>query len=108
MQEPVKKVDGKLVPSMDLTPATAYGELDYLLPNGGLALAPGPMVRAMRKKLMNFTDDDYLLAVGSPAAIATASAVTAALNRGRFNLLQWDKWDGRYYCIPVNIHGGAL
>jgi len=107
VQEPVKKVAGEVVPALDLSPAVAYGELDFLLPSGNVSLAPAPMVRALRKKLVSFTDDDYLLAVGSPSAIATAAAVAADLNRGRFNLLQWDRREGRYYNIPVNIHGGA-
>lgn len=108
VQEPVKRVNGEVVPLMDLSPAVAYGELDYLLPSSNISLAPGPMVRALRNKLVSFTDDDHLLAVGSPSAIAAAAAVAATLNRGRFNLLQWDRREGRYYEIPINVHGGAV
>lgn len=108
VQEPVKRVHGELVPAMDLSPAVAYGELDFLLPGSNISLAPAPMVRALRKKLLSFTDDDYLLAVGSPSAIAAAAAVASNLNRGRFNLLQWDGRERRYYNIPVDVNGGAL
>jgi hypothetical protein len=108
VQEPVKRVNGEVVPSMDLSPALAYGELDFLLPGSNISLAPAPMVRALRKKLLSFTDNDHLLAVGSPSAIATAAAVAASLNRGRFTLLQWDRREGRYYEIPVDVNGGAV
>lgn len=108
VQEPVKRVHGEVVPSMDLSPAAAYGELDFLLPGSNISLAPVPMVRALRKKLMAFTDDDYLLAVGSPSAIAAAAAVVSSLNRGRFNLLQWDRRENCYYDIPIDVNGGTV
>jgi N-acetyl-beta-hexosaminidase len=39
--------------------------------------------------LRDFSDDDYLLLIGNPVFIGWATAIAAAYNEGRVNLLMW-------------------
>lgn len=105
VQQPVRKdlKSGQLVPSMDLTPALEYGELVSLLAPGQVALLPAQMLGALRHGLKDFTDDDYLLPVGDPVAIAAASIVAAEFNRGRVKVLRWDGRARAYMVIPLYI-----
>ncbi len=79
--------------------------LKLLLPEGQIVLSAGPTVSRLRKGLKDFTNGDYLLLVGDPAAIGIATAVAADLNQGKVNLLKWDRQERKYFPISVNIHG---
>jgi hypothetical protein len=88
----------------NVLPAQQYGELSFLLPpNVQLSFSPGPMVTRMSRQLRNFTDDDYLLLIGDPAAMSVAAALAAQYNNSRFKLLKWDKREMKYYPIAVNL-----
>ena len=108
----------------DLSPATRWGELEFLMPSGPVALNPQPMIMELRHKLRNYTDEDLLLAVGDPAVIGAAVAVAADMNQGRVRVLRWDKragplreeWNARmgryverqrgdYVEVPMNLRG---
>ncbi len=84
--------------------AKEFGELDILLPQGQIILSPGPTVFRLRKKLHSYNDNDYLLCIGDPIAIALASMVAASINNGKVNFLKWDKQTGQYYPIKSDIH----
>ena len=58
----------------------------------------------MQRKLEKFCDDDYLLFIGDPTAIAILSAVAAARNNGRYKCLKWDKYERRYIPIQVDLN----
>jgi hypothetical protein len=48
-------------------------------------------------------DEDYLLMVGDPAAIAAAGAVACMMNNGRMKLLKWDRQEMRYYVVEFDL-----
>ncbi len=104
-----KRVD-EMVPSMDLTPATEYGELVIVTSWVGAdaLLMSVPVVRKIRDALRHYNDDDYLLAVGDPGMIAVMGAVAAAANRGRFKVLKWDGRARRYLEVPYDVSGRAV
>lgn len=56
----------------------------------------------IKNRLQHFAPQDYLLLVGSPIAIAIASAVAAELTDGQLQLLKWDQAAGRYFMVAVN------
>jgi len=93
------------VPGRNLLPAMDYGELHFLLPPGNIAYSSAPTVRRLKQGLHDFSDDDYLLMMGDPAAIAIAGAIAAQTNMGRMNLLKWDRQEHRYYEVQFDIHG---
>lgn len=93
------------VPGKNILPAQAWGMLDVLIPaNSQVVLDSGPTVDMIHRKLRDFSDKDYLIAIGDPAAIGIACAVAAAKNDGRFKLLKWDRQEGRYYPVSVNVN----
>lgn len=88
----------------DFTPALIYGDIVVLVPATEQAtVSTLPVVHHMLNKLVKFTDDDYLLLSGDPVAIATAAALAAHYNGGRFKVLKWDRLIERYLPLQINL-----
>ena len=95
------------VPGRNLVPAAKYGELELLLPaKTNLMLSTGPEVARLKRQLLDFSDDDYLLLIGDPAAIGLCCAIAASIN-GRFSVLKWDRQEMTYYSVSFDIRGNA-
>jgi hypothetical protein len=71
-------------------------------------LASVPMIRFLREKLKDFSDDDYILPVGDPITIASVAAVASDINKGYFRMLKWDKRERKYMVIEINAWGKEL
>lgn len=93
-------------PNKNLLPAAEFGEVTVLLPPGNVVFSAAPTVRRLREGLKAFSDSDYLLLIGDPAAIAIASAIAAEYNRGHMNLLKWDRQEQKYFTVEVNLNKG--
>lgn len=100
--------NGNMQPVFNLTPAAEYGNLEVLLPAGASLISTVPMVRTMRDRLANFSDDDYLLPVGDPASIMAAGAIAAEMNAGRVKILRWDRGVRKYMVVQVDTSGKAV
>lgn len=93
---------------MDLSPATAYGELVFVLHEAQHPHRDPEAVLVSINEVMeeeSFTENDWLLLVGNPVLIALV-AVAATYYAPRLNLLQWDRGSGSY--IPVTIDHEAV
>jgi hypothetical protein len=89
----------------NLLPAQAFGELVFLLPPTlQITFSPGPIVVRMERELRGFTDQDYLLLIGDPAAMSIAAAIASQYNNGKFRFLKWDKREMKYYPIAVDLN----
>jgi len=88
---------------VDLSDALRYGRLQYLLPPGDITAGTAPVIRQLKNDLKNYSDDDYILAMGAPAAIAMVGAIASRVNHGKIKVLTWDKKDNRYYAIDIEI-----
>jgi len=97
------KDSNDLIPVFALSPARTYGELKVLLPRPGMLLAPSPVINQLKRDLKDFCDDDFLLPVGDPAAIAAATMVAAQMNRGTVNILVWDRRVGQYVKTTLTV-----
>ena len=96
----VQEVAGRNIAS-----ARQFGDFEVLLPsNSNIMLSSAPSVRRMKSILQDFKDEDYLLLIGDPAAIGAACPIAAYYNRGRFKLLKWDRQEGLYYPVEIDIH----
>lgn len=97
----------KTVPKHDLSPAAAYGELQVLINRNNIGIAAQPIVAQLRHDLRSYSDDDCILAVGDPVAIGLAISVAADSNRGRVNILRWDRQTGQYIQLAANIRAAT-
>jgi hypothetical protein len=94
-------------PRLDMVSATKWGELIPLSSSyDQIHLDPQRMVVQIRNRLRDFSDDDFLLALGDPAIIGIAFAVASDQNRGRINLLKWDRRESMYYQVEIRLRGG--
>ena len=90
------------MPNHDLAPAMRYGDMKVLLAsNTQIAFSTVPTVRALRRKLRDYKDGDFLLLTGDPVAIGLACSIAAFYNAGRYTALKWDRRERMY--IPVKI-----
>lgn len=93
----------------DITPAQIYGELTSpLIDRTGASLHTQHTVQALRKLLADYSDEDSLLAIGDPAAIAVCAAIAADANRGVIAVLRWDRRTKSYIRFPYNIRGSSV
>ena len=90
------------MPNHDIAAATRFGDLKVLLPaNIQIAFSTVPTVRLMRRKLLKFSDQDFLLLTGDPVAIGLACSIASFYNSGRYKVLKWDRRERLY--IPITI-----
>lgn len=109
-----RRVDS-LVPCKDLSPAAAFGELRVLyeahraagaagLPTKNAGKFYSDMVdRLWDAGLRDYTQDDYLLPIGDPAAIAAAGALAALAGNGKFRMLCWDNRYNEYHVAELTL-----
>ena len=96
----VQEVSGRNIAS-----ARQYGAFEVLLPsNTNIMLSAAPSVRRMKKILQDYKEEDYLLLIGDPAAIGVACSIAALKNRGRYKILKWDRQEGLYYPVEIDLH----
>ena len=88
-------------PLFNLNPARQFGQITMMLPSGSVMLHPIPMIKELKQKLKNFCDDDCILPIGDPVAIAVAATIAANNNRGRFKMLKWDRRERVYDIIEI-------
>lgn len=105
VQEPQRRQrDGSFAAAFDLSPAAAYGDIELLLDTGvQVGIAMQPLIVSFKHKLRGFTDDDYLLPVGDPAAMGIAIAIAANYNSGKVKLLRWDRKQESYIKLQVDL-----
>lgn len=89
----------------NLIPATKYGELKFLLPQGTqITFSAGQAVNKLKIELSDFNDNDYLLLIGDPVAIGITFAVAAEWNQGKVKVLKWDRQESMYYPLSINLY----
>jgi hypothetical protein len=94
------------VKGINLLPATEFGDIEILLPQGQVAFSSGPTIKRLYTNLRKYTSEDYLLMIGDPAAIALAGAVANNISNGIIRLLKWDKQERKYFVINADLRGG--
>jgi hypothetical protein len=99
----IDQKDGRLKSKFDFTAATQFGELHELLAPSASPFDLPPVVHALQIGLANFSNQDYLLLVGSPVIIGCAVAIAASYNDGQVGMLQWSGAKRQY--IPARAFG---
>jgi hypothetical protein len=88
----------------DISDALRFGSLVELIQPGPMIRATPQVITTLRHKLMDFSDEDYLLCMGDPAIIGMACVLAARANQGRYKLLVWDRESSSYYVVPVDMN----
>ncbi len=103
LQEVAGTRDGR--PKFNIMGASQYGKLEFLLPElSQIIFSPGPLIFKLRKLLKDYKPTDYVFLTGDPAIIGVACSIISELTNGKFNLLNWDKQEKRYYPIEINLY----
>ena len=55
-------------------------------------------------KLKDYSDKDYILAMGDPVAIGIAAIAASDNNNGKVNILKWDRENKAYYSVCCDIY----
>jgi hypothetical protein len=84
-------------PGKNILSAKQYGEFKFILPYGQVPMDPELTIVQMKLKMLGFTSDDYLLAIGDPVAIAIACSIASIITNCNFTLLKWDKQERTYH-----------
>lgn len=88
---------------LDFSSAEQYGELVRIFDERDQMYDMDAATRRLLQRMPNFTDDDYIVAVGHPAAIAVVTSAAAQMNGGRFKLLVWHPDTRVYYTTQVDL-----
>ncbi len=104
-QEPTKRdpISGQRSPLYDLSPALKFGSLKVLLPHGIMLLNTTPIVETLKRDMADFCDEDYVMCIGDPSAIAAAVMVASSINEGRVKLLKYSREEKLYNLISYVI-----
>lgn len=92
-----------LVPVHDFSIAGQYGEIEVLFPDGPLPVVPSTTIHAIKKKLSNFSDEDYILNVGDPALISLVAGIVSRQNHGRYKVLRWNRKSSSYTVWKIEL-----
>jgi len=94
---------GRWVPTVNLDPAKAFGELDVLLPPEAGRMPADELAGILQGALAKITERDWLLATGDPAVMAIAMTIAARNLNGLLRILRWDKRSRTYEALEVRL-----
>ena len=91
------------VPTVNLTPAETFGELEVLLPPEAGRMPPEELQKILSEKLDGITENDWLLATGDPVVIGITAAIAASRLYGHLRILRWNKQRKSYDPVVVQL-----
>ena len=92
-------------PKYNIIGAQKYGKIEVLLrEDTQIVRSPGPITYQLRRLLKDFNDKDYLLLIGDPSMIGLACSIAAYNNRGKYNVLKYDRRTFTYYPIQLDLN----
>lgn len=89
---------GQRVPSLDLNPAAAYGDLVNMV-DGPVEDIPAA-ISIIKEKVPRIMDFDYVLAVGD-VILTTALIAYVCAQNGSAHVLRWDRKRHEYDIVEV-------
>ena len=91
------------VPTINLEPAKAYGEVVIMLPPNANRLHTAPLVAALKEQMADFSAEDALVAAGDPSLIAAAACIATRKTGGSLRLLKWDRMSSAYIAVEMQL-----
>lgn len=95
------KDKGVMVAAFDFSAAAQFGQLTPILEKEDDPIFLARITGKIRKVLSDFTDNDYLLAVGDPAVIAVCAGIVLRRHK-TLKLLKWDRRLRIYQQLEIN------
>jgi len=96
----------EFVAKYDLSPASIHGKLIYLLGPGNIFKNRIEQATRQIRDVMaqhDFAEDDFILAIGDPVAIAAAAMIAGNRTNGRIRILKWDRITNGYEPFDVGV-----
>lgn len=91
------------IPTVNLDPAKEHGDVEVMLPPNANRLHTAPLIAALKDKMSEFTEDDYIVAVGDPSLIAAAACIAARKTGGLLKMLKWDRMSRNYISVEIQL-----
>lgn len=91
------------IPTVNLDPAKEYGDVEVMLSPNANRLHTAPLIAALKDKMSEFTEDDYIVAVGDPSLIAAAACIAARKTGGLLKMLKWDRISRNYISVEIQL-----
>jgi hypothetical protein len=91
------------MPSVDITTASKYGKVITMLPPEANRLDTVPLYESLRKRMKDFTEKDYIVALGDPTIFAIVACLAAKQCNGHLRMLKWDRQSAGYITVEVVI-----
>ncbi len=112
VQEPMTRMHGRVRRTYSLAPAEEFGALVFVLDwsetrdlGKGDGAAETEVLWKIRQRLEGYCpDEDYILMTGDWFAMALTVSVALEMTGGRARCLQWDKVDGKYRVLVIDIN----
>ena len=99
----MKDSTGAWIPKWDLSSAGEYGTIVPVLSSQAKPFNSAPIIAEIKAALENYSDDDYIIAIGNPALLSWCVAIAAWYNGGFTRMLQWSSIDKKYLVIEANL-----
>lgn len=88
----------------DLSAATEYGELVFLLGPGNIYKDRlESTTEILMEELKGYGPNDHILAVGDPVAIALSTMIAGMENNGVISLLKYDRITDKYEAYKLDV-----
>lgn len=101
-QIPSRREKNSWIPTIDISPATEFGEVEILLPSGMNYNSSDDIYNPLVDKLREFDfGNDFLLPMGDPVIISCSIAILARASPDPFMALKWDRVSHRYMAYRV-------
>jgi len=98
------EITGLMRPRFNTLPVKEFGVPVEILDWRLSPLASAPTLGALRHALRNYSDEDYILPVGTPAFLVAAGAIAAQHNNGRVHVLHWDAVLKKYFPFTIDVN----
>ena len=92
----------RVIQVFDLSAAATFGELTPILDSNDNPLFLSHLMPKIRKSLEDFSEHDYLLAIGDPTVIAACAAIISR-RCPKINMLKWDKKMQHYIQMEIKL-----
>lgn len=86
----------------DMSPATQFGQLVEIVPDGTMLFDGQKALGIVREALKDITDEDYIVGGGDPFLIALATAVAVEYT-GKVNFLRWSRHHQDYALLESDF-----